>query len=120
MCETLHRVFREDLHLRMSLFGARSIASLVTKRKGHVPPQLIATFLSLNIKVPPLFIAIFAFYVEKGLGQFIVIQLPYVGLYTHFHLIWTFFIFELDSSFKLDTFRNRVDVLQNKSGASEG
>ncbi|VDO41321.1 unnamed protein product [Haemonchus placei] len=50
VCDTLNRVFREDLHLRMSLFGARSIASLVTKRKGHVPPQLIATFLSLNIK----------------------------------------------------------------------
>ncbi|PIO53429.1 nucleolar complex-associated protein, partial [Teladorsagia circumcincta] len=50
VCDTLHRVFREDLHLRMSLFGARSIASLVTKRKGHVPPQLIGTFLSLNIK----------------------------------------------------------------------
>uniref|UniRef100_W6NP63 Nucleolar complex protein 3 homolog n=1 Tax=Haemonchus contortus TaxID=6289 RepID=W6NP63_HAECO len=50
VCDTLKRVFREDLHLRMSLFGARSIASLVTKRKGHVPPQLIATFLSLNIK----------------------------------------------------------------------
>ncbi|WKY12159.1 hypothetical protein Q1695_003609 [Nippostrongylus brasiliensis] len=50
VCETLNRVFREDLHLRMSLFGARSISSLVTKRKGHVPPQLIATFLSLNIR----------------------------------------------------------------------
>ncbi|VDM68428.1 unnamed protein product [Strongylus vulgaris] len=50
VCTTLHQVFREDLHLRISLFGARSIASLVTKRKGHVPPQLIATFLSLNIK----------------------------------------------------------------------
>ncbi|RCN52837.1 nucleolar complex-associated protein [Ancylostoma caninum] len=50
VCTTLHQVFREDLHLRMSLFGARSIASLVTKRKGHVPPQLIATFLSLNIR----------------------------------------------------------------------
>ncbi|EYC31688.1 hypothetical protein Y032_0003g1183 [Ancylostoma ceylanicum] len=50
VCTTLHQVFREDLHLRMSLFGARSIASLVMKRKGHVPPQLIATFLSLNIR----------------------------------------------------------------------
>ncbi|KAK6758901.1 hypothetical protein RB195_016248 [Necator americanus] len=50
VCTTLHQVFREDLHLRISLFGARSIASLVTKRKGHVPPSLIATFLFLNIK----------------------------------------------------------------------
>ncbi|KHJ80224.1 nucleolar complex protein 3-like family protein, partial [Oesophagostomum dentatum] len=50
VCTTLHQVFREDLHLRISLFGARSIASLTTKRKGRVSPQLIATFLSLNIK----------------------------------------------------------------------
>ncbi|VDM56064.1 unnamed protein product [Angiostrongylus costaricensis] len=50
VCNTLNQVFREDLHLRMSLFGARSIASLVSKRKGCVPPQLIATLLSLNIK----------------------------------------------------------------------
>ncbi|KJH44750.1 CBF/Mak21 family protein [Dictyocaulus viviparus] len=34
----------------MSLFGVKSIASLVNKRKGYVPPELIATFLSLNIK----------------------------------------------------------------------
>uniref|UniRef100_A0A0K0D3A8 CBF domain-containing protein n=1 Tax=Angiostrongylus cantonensis TaxID=6313 RepID=A0A0K0D3A8_ANGCA len=50
VCNTLNQVFREDLHLRMSLFGARSIASMVSKRKGCVPPQLIATLLSLNIK----------------------------------------------------------------------
>ncbi|KAJ1368005.1 hypothetical protein KIN20_029050 [Parelaphostrongylus tenuis] len=50
VCRTLSQVFHEDLHLQMSLFGARSIASLVNNRKGCVPPQLIATLLSLNIK----------------------------------------------------------------------
>ncbi|CAB3396801.1 unnamed protein product [Caenorhabditis bovis] len=49
VCDALKTVFKEDLHLRMTLFTTRSISSLVTKRKGRVPPQLIQTMLYMNI-----------------------------------------------------------------------
>uniref|UniRef100_A0A1I7X0G9 Adaptin_N domain-containing protein n=1 Tax=Heterorhabditis bacteriophora TaxID=37862 RepID=A0A1I7X0G9_HETBA len=51
VCDTLSQLFHDDLNLKVTLFATRCISSLVTKRKGHVPPQLISTFLALNIRV---------------------------------------------------------------------
>ncbi|KAF1752777.1 hypothetical protein GCK72_019332 [Caenorhabditis remanei] len=49
VCEAIKTVFKEDIHLRITLFTARSISTLVTKRKGRVPPELLKTLLSMNI-----------------------------------------------------------------------
>uniref|UniRef100_A0A1I7V1Z6 Nucleolar complex protein 3 homolog n=1 Tax=Caenorhabditis tropicalis TaxID=1561998 RepID=A0A1I7V1Z6_9PELO len=49
VCEAIKTVFKEDLHLKITLFTARSISTLVTKRKGRVPPELLKTLLSMNI-----------------------------------------------------------------------
>ncbi|EGT43553.1 hypothetical protein CAEBREN_04394 [Caenorhabditis brenneri] len=49
VCDAIKTVFKEDLHLKITLFTARSISTLVTKRKGRVPPELLKTLLSMNI-----------------------------------------------------------------------
>ncbi|CAI2353541.1 unnamed protein product [Caenorhabditis sp. 36 PRJEB53466] len=49
VCDAIRTVFTEDIHLRMTLFTARSISTLVTKRKGRVPPELLKTLLAMNI-----------------------------------------------------------------------
>lgn len=49
VCEAIKTVFKEDIHLRITLFTARSISTLVTKRKGRVPPEILKTLLSMNI-----------------------------------------------------------------------
>lgn len=49
VCEAIRTVFKEDIHLKITLFTARSISTLVTKRKGRVPPELLRTLLSMNI-----------------------------------------------------------------------
>ncbi|CAI5453173.1 unnamed protein product [Caenorhabditis angaria] len=49
VCDAIRTVFKEDLHLRITLFTSRSISALVTKRKGRVPPQLLTTLLAMNI-----------------------------------------------------------------------
>ncbi|CAD6193461.1 unnamed protein product [Caenorhabditis auriculariae] len=52
VCAGLEKLFKEDLSLKglMTLFAARSISTLVTKKKGNVPPLLISTFLTANIR----------------------------------------------------------------------
>lgn len=49
VCEAINTVFKEDLHLKITLFTSRSISTLVTKRKGRVPPELLKTLLCMNI-----------------------------------------------------------------------
>ncbi|PIC23175.1 hypothetical protein B9Z55_016963 [Caenorhabditis nigoni] len=49
VCDAIRTVFKEDLHLKITLFTSRSISTLVTKRKGRVPPELLKTLLSMNI-----------------------------------------------------------------------
>lgn len=49
VCDAIKTVFKKDLHLRITLFTSRSISTLVTKRKGRVPPELLKTLLSMNI-----------------------------------------------------------------------
>ncbi|PAV59252.1 hypothetical protein WR25_09895 [Diploscapter pachys] len=49
VCGAISRVFKEDISLQMTLFTARSISAIITKRKGRVPAQLVATLLNANI-----------------------------------------------------------------------
>ncbi|CAO4376688.1 unnamed protein product [Caenorhabditis nigoni] len=49
VCDAIRTVFKEDLHLKITLFTSRSISTLVTKRKGRVPPELLKTLVSMNI-----------------------------------------------------------------------
>ncbi|ULT86550.1 hypothetical protein L3Y34_006328 [Caenorhabditis briggsae] len=49
VCDAIRTVFKEDLHLKITLFTSRSISTLVTKRKGRVSPELLKTLLSMNI-----------------------------------------------------------------------
>uniref|UniRef100_A0A1I7VRN2 NOC3-like protein n=1 Tax=Loa loa TaxID=7209 RepID=A0A1I7VRN2_LOALO len=49
-CSTLGDLFHNDLNFRISATAARSIASIVNKKKGNVPPALIAAFLKLKVK----------------------------------------------------------------------
>uniref|UniRef100_A0A158Q8E1 NOC3-like protein n=1 Tax=Elaeophora elaphi TaxID=1147741 RepID=A0A158Q8E1_9BILA len=49
-CSALSELFHNDLNFRISATAARSIASIVNKKKGNVPPALISTFLKLKIK----------------------------------------------------------------------
>ncbi|VDN00976.1 unnamed protein product [Thelazia callipaeda] len=50
-CNSLGQLFYNDLTFRVSAIGAKFISSIVNKRKGNVPPSLIATFLKLKVKV---------------------------------------------------------------------
>lgn len=50
-CSSMCQLFKEDLVFKLSLHGVKAIAVLVNKKKGNVPPLLVSTFLSLNIKV---------------------------------------------------------------------
>ncbi|CAI4223227.1 unnamed protein product [Auanema sp. JU1783] len=49
-CDAIAKMFSEDVYLKMSLFGSRSISTYITKMKGRVNPDLIRTLLSLTIK----------------------------------------------------------------------
>ncbi|KAH7722396.1 Protein C37H5.5 [Aphelenchoides avenae] len=50
VCQALSTMFQEDIAYKISLRGVKTVAGLVTQKKCHVTPQLIATFLSLRIK----------------------------------------------------------------------
>ncbi|VDK86553.1 unnamed protein product [Litomosoides sigmodontis] len=49
-CSTLSELFRNDLNFRISATTAKYIASIVSQKKGNIPPSLIATFLNLKVK----------------------------------------------------------------------
>ncbi|KAI6189712.1 NOC3-like protein [Aphelenchoides bicaudatus] len=48
--EALSDLFKSDVTLRNSLHGVKAIAALVSNKQSKVPPRLLGTFLSLNIR----------------------------------------------------------------------